>query len=86
MNYFDMKWRLVACRLQAGYTQEEVAKALGVNAKTIVYWESGKTSPKFELAQKLSDLYGIPLAYMDFTKDGNSTPLKDREDFGGVDL
>ena len=39
----------------------------------------GKTAPKMEKAQELSDLYGIPLAYMDFSKAGNSTPLRERE-------
>ena len=29
----------------------------------IVSWETGKTAPKMEKAQELSDLYGIPLAY-----------------------
>lgn len=47
--------------------------------KTIVSWETGKTAPKMEKAQELSDLYGIPLAYMDFSKAGNSTPLRERE-------
>lgn len=45
----------------------------------IVSWETGKTAPKMEKAQELSDLYGIPLAYMDFSKAGNSTPLRERE-------
>ena len=36
-------------------------------------------APKMEKAQELSDLYGIPLAYMDFSKAGNSTPLRERE-------
>ena len=67
MNYFEMKWRLSACRIQAGYSQAEVS------------WETGKTAPKMEKAQELSDLYGIPLAYMDFSKVGNSTPLRERE-------
>lgn len=45
----------------------------------IVSWETGKTAPKMEKAQELSDLYGIPLAYMDFSKVGNSKPLRERE-------
>lgn len=52
---------------------------LGCSDKTIVSWETGKTAPKMEKAQELSDLYGIPLAYMDFSKAGNSTPLRERE-------
>lgn len=80
MSYFEMKWRLSACRIQAGYTQREVAKKIGNCEKTIVDWETGKTAPNMEKAKMLSELYGIPLAYMDFTKEGNSTPLRDRED------
>ena len=52
---------------------------LKLKGKTIVSWETGKTAPKMEKAQELSDLYGIPLAYMDFSKAGNSTPLRERE-------
>lgn len=48
-------------------------------SSNIVSWETGKTAPKMEKAQELSDLYGIPLAYMDFSKVGNSTPLRERE-------
>lgn len=41
MNYFEMKWRLSACRIQAGYSQAEVAEILGCSDKTIVSWETG---------------------------------------------
>lgn len=78
MNYFDMKWRLGACRVNAGYTQKEVAKKLGVMECTVVSWENGKTSPKTDYAQQLSELYGIPLAYMDFSKEGNKIPFRER--------
>ena len=50
MNYFEMKWRLSACRIQAGYSQAEVAEILGCSDKTIVSWETGKTA---------SGLYGF---------------------------
>ena len=86
MGFFDMKWRLVACREQSGYTQKELAKVVGVNEKTVVSWETGKTAPSMENAQKLSEVYGIPLAYIDFTREGNSVPLKDRVKETGVTL
>lgn len=79
MGYFEMRWRLSACRVQAGYTQREVAQIIGTCEKTIVDWETGKTAPNMERGKKLSELYRIPLAYMDFTKEGNSTPLRERE-------
>ena len=79
MNYFDRKWRLCACRVNAGYTQKEVAEIVGVSEKTIVDWEAGRTGVNMERAQKLSELYLIPLAYMDFSKEGNKVPLRERE-------
>lgn len=78
MSFFDRKWRLCACRINAGYTQREVAKILGVAEATVILWESGKTSVKMATAQKLSELYLVPLAYMDFSKEGNKTPLRER--------
>ena len=86
MGFFDMKWRLVACRAQSGYTQKDVAELLGTCEKTIVSWESGQTAPTMSKAQRLSELYGIPLAFMDFTKEGNSLALKDRTPETGVTL
>lgn len=79
MGYFDRKWRLVACRLNAGYTQREVAELVGVTEQTIISWEAGHTAPKIAYAQKLSEVYFIPLAYMDFSKEGNSTPIRERD-------
>lgn len=38
MNYFEMKWRLSACRIQAGYSQAEVAEILGCSDKTMDNW------------------------------------------------
>lgn len=86
MGFFEMKWRLVACRVQNGYTQREASELVEVSEKTLVSWESGKTAPSMEKAQKLSEVYGIPLAYIDFSKAGNRTPLKDREKETGVTL
>ena len=86
MSYFDMKWRLCACRVQAGYTQAEAAELIGVSEVTIIKWEAGTTSPKAEMAQRLSELYGIPMAYMEFSKEGNATPLRKREELGGVTI
>lgn len=86
MGFFDMKWRLVACRVQNGYTQREVAELIDVSEKTLVSWESGKTAPNMDKAQRLSEVYGIPLAYIDFTREGNRLALKDRVKETGVTL
>lgn len=46
-----------AARLNAGYTQEQAAKKLGVNKCTLVNWESGKTAPTIWQWEDLCDLY-----------------------------
>ena len=86
MGFFEMKWRLVACRMQNGYSQKEVAQLLGVTEKTIISWELGKTAPNIAMGQKISEVYGIPLAYIDFTKEGNRLALKDRTQSKGITL
>lgn len=84
MNFFEMKWRLSACRVQAGYTQKEAAKEIGVSEQTVIRWEQGASAPNMEKAQKLSELYQIPLAYTDWSMEGNAKPLRERE-MGGID-
>lgn len=86
MGFFEMKWRLVACRTQNGYTQREASELIGISEKTLVSWENGLTSPNMEKAQKLSEVYGIPLAYIDFTREGNKYALKDRIKETGITL
>lgn len=71
MDYANAKWKLRACRAQAGYSQAEVAKFVGVTDKSLVDWENGYSSPTMEKAQKLVELYEIPLEHMDFSKEGN---------------
>ncbi len=52
---------LAAARVNAGLTQADVAKKLGVSRQTIINWELGKIAslgiPEMKM---LSDIYGIP--------------------------
>lgn len=73
----QIKWKLRACRVQAGFTQKEVANFLGCSEKSIVDYENGISTPLMEKGQKLSELYGIPVSMMDFSKDGNKTMSKE---------
>ena len=66
-----MKWRLAACRVQARMTQKEAAERLGVSETSIVKYESGKSAVSMDRAQQMSEMYGIPLELMDFSKLGN---------------
>ena len=51
-SYFDVRWRLSACRVQVGYTQTEVAHLMGVQRSTIANWETGRTHPTMKNAKK----------------------------------
>lgn len=57
----DIQITLAAARVNAGLTQDDVAKALKVGKQTIVNWEKGESEPKVTQARQLSDLYKMPL-------------------------
>ncbi len=57
-----------AARVNAGLTQEEAAKLIGVSKQTINNWESGKTIPGTDKAQVMADLYRMPLQFIIFGK------------------
>ena len=59
------KISLKAARVNAGLTQEQAAKAIGKAKQTIVNWESGKTGIKYSDLIKLSELYEMPVEYID---------------------
>lgn len=50
---------LKAARVNAGLTQIEAAKKLGVNSTTISFWETGRTSPRTSTFFALCKLYGV---------------------------
>lgn len=56
----EIQISLAAARVNAGYTQEDVAKKMGVTKQTIVNWEKGKIVPGIPQIDMLSRLYGIP--------------------------
>ena len=44
-------------RTEADYSQEEVARVLGVNRATYTYYETGKTTPSVVDLYRLAQLY-----------------------------
>lgn len=53
-----MKMTLAALRTNAGLTQREAAKEMGVTPGCIYLWEKGKVDPPFSKLLKLCELYG----------------------------
>ena len=62
------KIKLNAARVNAGLTQTEVARKLNRNKQTIVNWEKGFTQIKVNDLLALSELYGIPVEYLEIPK------------------
>ena len=55
---------LAAARVNAGLTQEEVAKAMNISKNTLVNWEKGKAEPTINQGRRLSELYNMPLEHI----------------------
>ena len=60
-------------RKRAGLTQEELAEKLEVARSTITQWETGWSSPRMGMIQKLSGVFGVtPAGFC--SKKGNHMP------------
>lgn len=60
-----MGFRLLEAREEAGFSQEEVAKAIGVTLRTYRrYEEKGANSMRLPVLVKLVDLYGCTVDWM----------------------
>ena len=56
--------RLKEVRLNAGLSQKQVAKTIGVAAPTVSQWESGIANPTNKNLVKLAQLYGVSTDYL----------------------
>lgn len=61
-----MQISLAAARVNAGLSQDDVARALHIGKQTIVNWEKGLSEPKVSQGRALSELYKMPLDYIIF--------------------
>lgn len=57
----EIQISLAAARVNAGLTQEDVAKKLKVSKNTLVNWEKGLSEPSISQGRELSYAYKIPL-------------------------
>ena len=54
-----MALTIKAARINAGYTQKEASKKLGIATTTLSSYENGDTFPKEPVIKKLEELYGV---------------------------
>lgn len=73
---------LEAARKNAGYTQKEVAKMIGVYNQTVSKYEKDSSRIPFDLMEKLCTLYDVSKDDIFFGKkyEKNSTNLKKPEE------
>lgn len=53
------KISLKAARVNAGLTQDEAAKKIGVTRDTLRNWETGKSSPNVVVFKTIENVYGM---------------------------
>lgn len=64
-----MKISLKAARVNAGLTQMEAARELGIAPLTIVNWENGKHTPLRRKRQLIAVVYKTPMELIDWDNE-----------------
>lgn len=54
-----MQITIKAARVNAGLSQSELARAVGVSTQTLNAWENGHTEPKIGQAKKICEVLGV---------------------------
>lgn len=45
-------------------SQAQIAYKLGIERSTVAHWESGKSSPNYEVISKLADIFGVSVDFL----------------------
>ncbi|MCD7945904.1 MAG: helix-turn-helix domain-containing protein [Clostridiales bacterium] len=61
MKDFDLGGRIASLRRAKGWTQEKLARALGVSNQAVSKWESNLCCPDVQLLPEITDLFGVTL-------------------------
>lgn len=64
-------------RRERGWTQFELALAIGVQPQTVYLWESGRRQPKVSQMRKLGKVFGMCSDEIDLTQAPATDPTTD---------
>lgn len=64
-----IKVTLKAARVNVDLRQDEAAKLIGVDRKTLQKWEQGITFPDANYIEKICKIYKMPYDNINFTKN-----------------
>lgn len=62
-----MEITLKSARVNAGYTQAQAAKLIGVTESTLSNYERGRSYPDVPIIKKIEDVYGVPYSALKFS-------------------
>jgi DNA-binding XRE family transcriptional regulator len=77
-----------ALRRERGWTQFELALAVGVQPQTVYLWESGRRQPKVSQMRKLGKVFGRCSDEIDLTQSPeshSSTEERDQQRHSGIE-
>lgn len=57
----EIKMSMRAARVNAGLTQTDIAKAVGVNVSTVVSWEKGYSIPFADKFKRFCEMCNVPM-------------------------
>ncbi len=64
-------------RREHNYTQQDLAKLLGIERSTYAYYENGKTDPAIDIIKKLANIYNISIDEMLLCRKSRSEIVRD---------
>lgn len=67
--------RLKRLRIDSGYTQEQLAKKLGITKSRLGMYEIGQRSPDFETLELIADFFNVDMNYL-LGKSHNTTKIQ----------
>ena len=62
-------------RMQAGFTQSELAKRMNVSQNAVSSWETDRTEPNFEQAYKLCGILNVDISTLTGTQPSKKTEV-----------
>ena len=54
--------RVKKLRIEAGLTQQDIAKKLDLSKTAVGAWENGRAKPRLDKMNQLADLFGVPVS------------------------
>lgn len=77
--------KLRECRLNCSFSQQQVAKAIGVERSTYTCYENGRFQPKVETIMELAKIFRVNFLDL-LPSEGNSAQLSEPDDANAMQI